>query len=208
MLAASFAAADESGWAPRWVATEADETCGGASSAKWPFVDAHSPAGYKCPAGSDASFCHGGFENPNHGITSFANAADARLTIFQRISLEGGRGRHVLAKDAVSPWSWVYFTSMIILGAFFAVNLALAVLFVSFVVGKHNGGGGGHDAEAVEAQRRGGDERLLAGRPDRGRVPGDAAGDTYRQVRARGHVQPRERGGNRWTRPLETASAH
>ena len=99
-------------------------------------MDAHSPAGYKCPAGSDASFCHGGFENPNHGITSFDNVADAWLTIFQCISLEGWTDVMYYAKDAVSPWSWVYFTSMIILGAFFAVNLALAVLFVSFVDGK------------------------------------------------------------------------
>ena len=158
--AASFAAAAESGWAPRWVATEADETCGGAPSAKWPFVDAHSPAGYKCPAGSDASFCHGGFENPNYGITSFDNVADAWLTIFQCISLEGWTDVMYYAKDAVSPWSWVYFTSMIILGAFFAVNLALAVLFVSFVDGKQAAA-----AEGDESARggKGAMSALLAG---------------------------------------------
>ena len=147
-------------WAPRWVATDADETCGGASSSKWPFVDAYSPAGYKCPAGTEGSFCHDGFENPNYGITSFDNVAEAWLTIFQCISLEGWTDVMYYAKDAVSPWSWVYFTSMIIMGAFFAVNLALAVLFVSFVDGKQAA-----EADCQESAR--GDERgmsaLLAG---------------------------------------------
>ena len=34
------------------------------------------------------------------------------------------------------PVGWIYFVAMIILGSFFAVNLALAVLFVSFVNGR------------------------------------------------------------------------
>ena len=157
---ACAAAAAENDWAPRWVATEADETCGGASSAKWPVVDAYEPAGYTCPVGSEGSFCHEGFENPNYGITSFDNVAEAWLTIFQCISLEGWTDVMYYAKDAVSPWSWVYFTSMIIMGAFFAVNLALAVLFVSFVDGKQAA-----EAEG-EASARDGKEAahaLLAG---------------------------------------------
>jgi uncharacterized membrane protein len=142
-------------WTPRWVATDADETCGGASSSKWPFVDNHSPAGYKCPAGTDGEFCHDGFENPNYGITSFDNVADAWLTIFQCISLEGWTDVMYYAKDTVSPWSWVYFTSMIIMGAFFAVNLALAVLFVSFVDGRQA-------AEAEREQSARGGERAMS----------------------------------------------
>jgi hypothetical protein len=34
--------------------------------------------------------------------------------------------------DAVNPWAWVYFVLMIVFGSFFAVNLALAVLYVFF----------------------------------------------------------------------------
>ena len=60
----------------------------------------------------------------------------AWLTIFQCISLEGWTEVMYNVSDAVSPWGWIYFVLMIILGAFFAVNLALAVLFVSFVSGR------------------------------------------------------------------------
>ena len=35
-------------------------------------------------------------------------------------------------QDAVSEWSSWYFVVMIIIGSFFAINLALAVLYVSF----------------------------------------------------------------------------
>ena len=34
--------------------------------------------------------------------------------------------------NAVNPWAWVYFVLMIVFGSFFAVNLALAVLYVFF----------------------------------------------------------------------------
>ncbi|KAF6257951.1 Ion transport protein-domain-containing protein [Scenedesmus sp. NREL 46B-D3] len=47
------------------------------------------------------------FDNPNGGMTSFDN-------------------------DAVSPWVLVYFVVLIVTGAFFLINLALAVLYLQF----------------------------------------------------------------------------
>ena len=123
-------------WAPRWVPIDPEVTCGGPNSRLWPSVDSYNPAGYKCDTNEGEGFCAEGFDNPNYGITHFDNVLGAWLTIFQCISLEGWTDVMYLAKDSVSSWSWIYFTSMIILGAFFAVNLALAVLFVSFVDGK------------------------------------------------------------------------
>ena len=74
--------------------------------------------------------------SPNYGITNFDNVLSAWLTIFQCISQEGWTDVMYWVADAASPWGWIYFVAMIILGSFFAVNLALAVLFVSFVNGR------------------------------------------------------------------------
>lgn len=35
-------------------------------------------------------------------------------------------------QDAVNEWVWIYFVVLIVLGSFFAVNLALAVLYLQF----------------------------------------------------------------------------
>jgi len=34
--------------------------------------------------------------------------------------------------DASSQWSWIYFVLLVVLVAYFAINLAVAVLFVNF----------------------------------------------------------------------------
>ena len=70
---------------------------------------------------------------PNYGITAFDNIMQAWLTIFQCISLEGWTDIMYHTMDALTVWSWVYFVFMIVFGSFFAVNLALAVLYVFFV---------------------------------------------------------------------------
>tara|TARA_B110000238_G_scaffold38798_1_gene40992 strand:+ start:1357 stop:2889 length:1533 start_codon:yes stop_codon:yes gene_type:complete len=140
---------DNDTWIPAWHATTDDVTCGGPTTGKWPVVDTYTPAGYKCPSFEEGSFCATGFANPNYGITNFDNVLNAWLTIFQCISLEGWTDVMYLAKDAVSPWAWIYFVVMIILGSFFAVNLALAVLFVSFV----DGGRAARDEEVETADR-------------------------------------------------------
>ncbi|KAK3250718.1 Caveolin-2 [Cymbomonas tetramitiformis] len=71
-------------------------------------------------------------ENPNFDITRFDNILWAWLTIFQCITMEGWTDVMYFAQDATSNWAWLYFVLMIIFGSFFAVNLALAVLYVKF----------------------------------------------------------------------------
>ena len=118
--------------APRWIVPDDSDLCGGPLVRRYPARDPHDPAGYKCPLGS---FCVD-FDSPNYGYTNFDNVLSAWLTIFQCISLEGWTQVMYNVADAVSPWGWIYFVLMVIFGAFFAVNLALAVLFVSFVSGR------------------------------------------------------------------------
>lgn len=91
--------------------------------------------GRACPSAS-TEYPYGLFctkhENPNFGITSFDNILWAWLTIFQCISLEGWTDIMYGIQDASTPWVWVYFTVLIVFGSFFAVNLALAVLYLHF----------------------------------------------------------------------------
>ena len=111
---------------PRWTVDDAT-TCGGPRESKYPGLGAK-PSGYRCPEGS---WCirH---DAPNHGITSFDNILGAWLAIFQCISMEGWVDIMYWTQDAVSEYSSWYFVVTIILGSFFAINLALAVLYVSF----------------------------------------------------------------------------
>lgn len=51
------------------------------------------------------------------------------LTVFQCITLEGWTDVLYDIQDAMgSSWQWIYFVSMVILGAFFVMNLILGVL--------------------------------------------------------------------------------
>lgn len=112
---------------PRW-AVDDDTLCGAPRLSKYP-ARGPEPAGYMCEAGS---YCIEQ-DSPNFGITNFDNILSAWLTIFQCISLEGWTDVMYWVQDAVSPYAWIYFCLMIIFGSFFAINLALAVLYVAFV---------------------------------------------------------------------------
>lgn len=91
------------------------------------------------------------WEGPNNGITNFDNFGLAMLTVFQCITLEGWtdilywvRKTSTFCDGKKKPfrffsdsqvqdstggsWQWVYFVSMVILGAFFVMNLILGVL--------------------------------------------------------------------------------
>jgi hypothetical protein len=119
---------------PRWsTPDDPEELCGGPRLGQYPARDAYEPSGHKCAMGA---FCVDFGRSPNYGITNFDDVLSAWLTIFQCISQEGWTDVMYWVADAASPWGWIYFVAMIILGSFFAVNLALAVLFVSFVNGR------------------------------------------------------------------------
>ncbi|XP_026834081.1 voltage-dependent calcium channel type D subunit alpha-1 isoform X2 [Drosophila erecta] len=86
--------------------------------------------GYQCPPGFK---CYGGWDGPNDGITNFDNFGLAMLTVFQCVTLEGWTDVLYNIQDAMgSDWQWMYFISMVILGAFFVMNLILGVLSGEF----------------------------------------------------------------------------
>lgn len=78
---------------------------------------------------TDDYVCSLFWEGPNDGITNFDNFGLSMLTVFQCITLEGWTDVMYSIQDAMgSSWQWIYFVSMVILGAFFVMNLILGVL--------------------------------------------------------------------------------
>ncbi|XP_065581500.1 muscle calcium channel subunit alpha-1-like isoform X9 [Artemia franciscana] len=87
-------------------------------------------SGMKCEVGFE---CREYWEGPNFGITNFDNFGLAMLTVFQCITLEGWTDMMYHIQDAMgSSWQWIYFISMVIIGAFFVMNLILGVLSGEF----------------------------------------------------------------------------
>ncbi|XP_050519467.1 muscle calcium channel subunit alpha-1 isoform X6 [Diabrotica virgifera virgifera] len=94
---------------------------------------------HPCGGGFDCSqidanmVCKDGWTGPNDGITNFDNFGLSMLTVFQCITLEGWTDVLYNIQDALGrSWQWIYFVSMVILGAFFVMNLILGVLSGEF----------------------------------------------------------------------------
>jgi len=104
---------------------------------------------YTCPNGSA---CKGEWEGPQWGITSFDNFGQAMLTVFQCITLEGWTDMLYWIHDSqgATHGQFLYFVSMVVLGAFFVMNLILGVLSGEF------------SKEKEKAQSRGDFQRLRA----------------------------------------------
>ncbi|CAB4069626.1 CACNA1D [Lepeophtheirus salmonis] len=84
---------------------------------------------YQCETG----VCREYIPGPNFGITNFDNFILSMLTVFQCITLEGWTDVLYWIHDSMgSTWQWAYFVSMVILGAFFVMNLILGVLSGEF----------------------------------------------------------------------------
>nr|XP_012136470.1 PREDICTED: muscle calcium channel subunit alpha-1 isoform X4 [Megachile rotundata] len=92
------------------------------------------PGGFQCEKVGPEYHCSKRFwEGPNWGITNFDNFGLAMLTVFQCVTLEGWTDVLYSIEDAMgSSWQWIYFISMVILGAFFVMNLILGVLSGEF----------------------------------------------------------------------------
>ncbi|KAG7199961.1 hypothetical protein KM043_014390 [Ampulex compressa] len=92
------------------------------------------PGGFQCDNVGPEYYCSKQFwEGPNWGITNFDNFGLAMLTVFQCVTLEGWTEVLYNIEDAMgSSWQWIYFISMVILGAFFVMNLILGVLSGEF----------------------------------------------------------------------------
>ncbi|XP_045456632.1 muscle calcium channel subunit alpha-1-like [Melitaea cinxia] len=89
--------------------------------------------GFNCSMIGEEMECREGWEGPNFGITNFDNFGLSMLTVFQCITLEGWTDVMYNIQDAMgNSWEWIYFVSMVILGAFFVMNLILGVLSGEF----------------------------------------------------------------------------
>lgn len=80
---------------------------------------------YACPLGSS---CLMEASNPNKGVTGFDNILQSWVTIVQCTSLEGWVDVMYMAFEAVSYWSCIYFIMMIMLIAFFILELSTGVV--------------------------------------------------------------------------------
>eukprot|EP00755_Sulcionema_specki_P039239 Sspe_Gene.24208::Locus_9544_Transcript_1_1_Confidence_1.000_Length_4909::g.24208::m.24208/K04851/CACNA1D; voltage-dependent calcium channel L type alpha-1D len=72
------------------------------------------------------------YRNPDYGYVSFDNIGWAFLVIFQCITLEGWVDQMYRVQDLWGALAPAYFIPLVILGSFFIVNLALAVIFDKF----------------------------------------------------------------------------
>ncbi|KAM3956913.1 muscle calcium channel subunit alpha-1 [Aphomia sociella] len=89
--------------------------------------------GFNCSSIGEDMECRDGWIGPNFGITNFDNFGLSMLTVFQCITLEGWTDVMYNIQDAMgNSWEWIYFVSMVILGAFFVMNLILGVLSGEF----------------------------------------------------------------------------
>ncbi|XP_058464839.1 muscle calcium channel subunit alpha-1 isoform X1 [Malaya genurostris] len=89
--------------------------------------------GFRCETISSDMVCRLYWDGPNFGITNFDNFGLSMLTVFQCVTLEGWTDMLYYIQDSMgSAWQWVYFISMVILGAFFVMNLILGVLSGEF----------------------------------------------------------------------------
>ena len=78
-----------------------------------------------CPEGY---FCGKGNENPNSGVTNFDNIFYSLLVIFQSVTLEGWSVIMVMIQKTFSVLAFFCFVPIVFIGAFFLLNLTLAVI--------------------------------------------------------------------------------
>ena len=77
-------------------------------------------------------FCGKRTLNPNYDVTSFDNIFWAMLVIFQCVTLEGWSDLMVQYQRVYSYYAFLYFVPLVFIGAFFLLNLTLAVINTSF----------------------------------------------------------------------------
>ena len=70
--------------------------------------------------------------NNNYGAANFDNIGAALLCVLYAFTTSYWTEVMYQAMDALSPSIWVFFCSMVIACAWFAANLAIAVLYVQF----------------------------------------------------------------------------
>ncbi|XP_049590543.1 dihydropyridine-sensitive L-type skeletal muscle calcium channel subunit alpha-1 isoform X2 [Syngnathus scovelli] len=77
--------------------------------------------------------CRAGWPGPNHGITHFDNLGFSMLTVYQCITTQGWTDVLYWVNDAIGmEWPWIFFTTLILVGSYFVLNLVLGVLSGEF----------------------------------------------------------------------------
>ena len=82
--------------------------------------------------------CESGYEcvntrsNPNYGFTNFDHFGYAVLAVFQCLTLEGWVDIMYIVQDVSSDLGCLYFILLVVLGSYFVLNLALAVINEEF----------------------------------------------------------------------------
>uniref|UniRef100_A0AC34QBU8 Voltage-dependent T-type calcium channel subunit alpha n=1 Tax=Panagrolaimus sp. JU765 TaxID=591449 RepID=A0AC34QBU8_9BILA len=87
-------------------------------------------------------------KNPFQGSVSFDNIGFAWIAIFLVISLEGWSDIMHYTQDAHSFWNWIYFVLLIVIGAFFMINLCLVVIATQFAETKRR------ETERIRQERK------------------------------------------------------
>jgi|JI10StandDraft_1071094.scaffolds.fasta_scaffold22793_7 hypothetical protein len=82
-----------------------------------------------CP---DGYFCGKTRENPYYGFLSFDNVYYAFLAVFTSVTLEGWSEMMVMLQKTFNVLSVLYFIPLVFIGAWFLLNLTLAVIKATF----------------------------------------------------------------------------
>ena len=82
-----------------------------------------------CP---EYTFCGKANVNPAYGSTNLDNIFYALLMVFQCTTLEGWSDIQTLYQMTYSYYIFLYFVVMVFIGAFFLMNLTLAVINAAF----------------------------------------------------------------------------
>ena len=85
---------------------------------------------------SNYTECRKGGPNYQDGATSFDNILMSFLAVFQVITLEDWSRLMYAVQNGYSFWVWPFFVVLIVLGSWFAINLALVVIATQFRVTK------------------------------------------------------------------------
>lgn len=94
------------------------------------FMDEYYTCGaFECDVGQE---CVRGLDNPEYGMVNFDNIFIAFLMIFQCVTLEGWTNVMMYVQKAFSFWVFLYFIPMVFIGAYFLLNLTLAVIKFSY----------------------------------------------------------------------------
>jgi len=84
---------------------------------------------FRCPGGY---YCGKSNKNPNWGTTNFDNLYYSLLAVFQCVTMEGWSDIQYMMQKAYSYYMFMFFVPLVFIGAFFLLNLTLAVINSKF----------------------------------------------------------------------------